>query len=275
MKARLLLFIAALALVAICAEPPASAPLDDKRAYMLALMNSVRLNLNTGLVSLYLDGSLNTMAQGHSVDMVTRNFFSHTNPSGQTPQDRATAFGFTYPVGENIAYGPSLDTIHANLMASPGHYNNTINKDWTRAGVGIYYNNTQIFVTILFSVRDFVQYPVSQAELSPVLAQLDTYITTKNTYVKTKIASLSTHITNWLIAGRPVGIFTYLSSVGYPLTTMSFQMYQTTWSSTIGTYFTSSNRFVASTAAPVQTKYGVGLYVASNGMTTAAVVFST
>lgn len=62
-------------------------------------MNNVRLNQNTGLVALYLDVALNGLAQGHSNDMVKRNFFDHINPDGLGPQQRATAAGFNYSVG--------------------------------------------------------------------------------------------------------------------------------------------------------------------------------
>ncbi len=125
-------------------------------------MNQVRNGL--GLPSLYLDSALNSIAQAHSADMVARNFFSHVNPSGLTPTNRATAAGFNYPVGENIAMATTLLAIHTSLMNSPGHYNNTIKSDWTRAGVGIAYkSNGYIYVTIMFSVRDLVLYPVTAA----------------------------------------------------------------------------------------------------------------
>ena len=98
MKANLTLAIVVILVVANCqTEPPKSAPIGDKRNYLLIKMNQVRNGL--GLPSLYLDSALNSIAQAHSADMVARNFFDHVNPSGLTPTNRSKNAGFTYPVG--------------------------------------------------------------------------------------------------------------------------------------------------------------------------------
>lgn len=111
--------------------------------------------------------------------------------------------------------------------------------------------------------------------MQALTTKLDTYIVSKNLYAKTKIATLSTHITNWLIAGRtPSSIFTYLTNKGYPLTTMTAQMVGASWSPSIFNSLTASNPFVAATS-PRYTKYGLGVYVTpGTGMTFAYVVFS-
>lgn len=46
-----------------------------------------------------MDSALNSIAQGHAEDMAKRNFFSHTNPDGLSPQQRADKAGFGYGVG--------------------------------------------------------------------------------------------------------------------------------------------------------------------------------
>lgn len=85
--------------ISSCQEPLYTDSLDTKRLYMISLMNSVRSQQSTGLAALYMDVALNGIAQAHSVDMVNRNFFSHVNPDGLSPQQRATAAGFRYSVG--------------------------------------------------------------------------------------------------------------------------------------------------------------------------------
>lgn len=134
---RIIILLSLIIFIVISQEPSIKASLDEKRKYMLGLMNTVRAQQNIGLGSLTLDATLNTVAQGHSADMIKRNFFSHTNPDGLGPGERARKVGFTARVGENIAMGQTLTQMHKNLMNSPGHFNNTINKDWTRTGVGI------------------------------------------------------------------------------------------------------------------------------------------
>lgn len=42
------------------------------------------------------------IAQDHSNDMVTRNFFDHKNPDGQSSSDRADRNGYTGMIGENL-----------------------------------------------------------------------------------------------------------------------------------------------------------------------------
>ncbi len=147
-----------------CQEPQSSADLAARRNYLANLINQVRASQNLGLGPLYLDVALNGLAQAHSIDMVNRGFFSHINPSGLNAQQRATAAGFNYSVGENIAYGQSLTSVHLALMGSAPHFANTVNANWTRVGVGISNKGKLIYVTIVFSTRDFTQYPLTDAE---------------------------------------------------------------------------------------------------------------
>lgn len=129
---------------------------------MLGLINDVRNKTNPELDALYIEEDLNKIAQAHSVDMVVRKFFGHRNPSGQSAQSRAYAAGFDYPVGENVAYSSTLTSVHQALMSSSEHYKNTINPDWTRVGIGMYTSeNGNIYVTILFSMRDIALFPLT------------------------------------------------------------------------------------------------------------------
>ena len=55
-------------------------------AKALSLVNAERAK--QGLSALTLDQNLSAVAAAHSKDMAQRNFFSHTNPDGQSPFDR-------------------------------------------------------------------------------------------------------------------------------------------------------------------------------------------
>lgn len=76
---------------------------------------------------LALNRFLTAAARAHSLDMATRNFFDHVNPSGQSPTDRARAAGYGGTAGENIAGGySSLDAAHLGWMQSVGHRKNVL-----------------------------------------------------------------------------------------------------------------------------------------------------
>jgi uncharacterized protein YkwD len=81
--------------------------------------------------------TLTNAAKAHSQDMIDRDFFDHTNPSGQKPGDRVTAQGYTWgTVGENIAAGQrSVKVVMDGWMSSSGHCNNIMNGSFTEVGV--------------------------------------------------------------------------------------------------------------------------------------------
>ena len=91
--------------------------------------------------------SLINAAGLHSQDMIDRSFFSHTNPSGQTPAQRAQAAGYpTSAVGENIARHRSTGPLdedqlvyeqHEGLFRSEGHRENMLHPPYEEAGMGI------------------------------------------------------------------------------------------------------------------------------------------
>lgn len=75
-------------------------------------------------------------AAAHGEDMVKRNYFGHTSPSGSTPGDRISATGYTWSwEGENIAFGYStLQSVMAGWLASPGHCANIMRPQFTEMG---------------------------------------------------------------------------------------------------------------------------------------------
>ncbi len=81
---------------------------------------------------------LKAAAQGHSTDMATNNFFSHTGSNGSSVGDRATGAGYSWTaVGENIAAGTSYSAVSAVLQGwinSPGHCANLMRSSYRELG---------------------------------------------------------------------------------------------------------------------------------------------
>ena len=63
-------------------------------------MRSLTNNLRSkrGVSTLLMNTLLNNIAQAHSEDMLTRNFFSDINPDGESPSDRAQRNNYYGPI---------------------------------------------------------------------------------------------------------------------------------------------------------------------------------
>ncbi len=148
------------ALTVLSAEPAAAAPMPEKgRAYVgsaardsfekkvLRLTNKARRKGQrcggtwmrpTGKVRW--NRKLARSANAHSVDMATKDYFSHYSKSGASPFTRIRRAGYRYrAAGENIAAGRSLASPQAVVRAwlrSPGHCKVLMNPTYTHLGVG-------------------------------------------------------------------------------------------------------------------------------------------
>jgi len=129
---------------------PGSNPEDASAAEqsVFDLVNQEREKAGVGPLS-WCDG-LAELAKAHSNDMCDRGFFSHVNPEGEGPGDRASAghagsYTFTpvYPnpyfgLGENIAMGQTTAAqVMDDWMNSPGHRANILKGGYTHIGVGV------------------------------------------------------------------------------------------------------------------------------------------
>jgi uncharacterized protein YkwD len=116
--------------------PTAVAPDGAVREYE-RLANAHRASV--GCAALRWDGATGAVAQKHASDMARRDYFSHTNPEGQSPFDRLRAAGVTYTAAaENIAFGyPTAAAVLQGWVDSPGHRANLENCRYTHHGVGL------------------------------------------------------------------------------------------------------------------------------------------
>jgi uncharacterized protein YkwD len=108
--------------------------------------------IQQGLLPLSLNLSLNDVAEKHSQDMATQNYFSHQGLDGSQPWDRMRVQGYSYSrAAENIAFGqPTPQDVVTAWMNSPGHRQNILDPNLKEIGVG-YYNGywTQDFGTAM------------------------------------------------------------------------------------------------------------------------------
>ncbi|MDA8597014.1 CAP domain-containing protein [Candidatus Pacebacteria bacterium] len=115
-----------------------------------------------GLTSLRHDRELAEIAEAHSKDMATRNFFSHTNPDNCGLKCRLDEGGYEVMAwGENIIYRThTADWTTTELaeyfveswLDSPGHRKNMLSGTYTHEGVGVYIDGHTVYVTVNFAV---------------------------------------------------------------------------------------------------------------------------
>jgi uncharacterized protein YkwD len=124
---------------------------------VFAMTNDLRRR--NGLPVFLQDESCRNAARGHSADMFTRNYFSHTDPEGRAVKERLPANSAIRLWGENIwtgrGYNPSkthhlAQTIMAGWMNSPGHRKNLLSPGYTHLGVGVITNHQEVKATQVF-----------------------------------------------------------------------------------------------------------------------------
>ncbi|MBB6445296.1 CAP domain-containing protein [Bacillus benzoevorans] len=130
-------------------ETPAVSQLSAFEQQVVDLTNQERAK--NGLPALKVDNGLSKAARAKSVDMQTKNYFSHTSPTYGSPFEMMKQFGVSYRgAGENIAKGQrSPQEVVNSWMNSPGHRANILNNSFTHIGVGHAANGnywTQMFI---------------------------------------------------------------------------------------------------------------------------------
>ncbi|MFP5501688.1 MAG: CAP domain-containing protein, partial [Candidatus Sericytochromatia bacterium] len=106
-----------------------------------------------GVPPLVASSPLDLVATFRSEDMATRNYFSHTDPDGNSPFYHIQQAGISYrTAGENIAYGyRTPEDVVEGWMTSEGHRKNILSASFGKLGVGYALNSdgrpywTQLF----------------------------------------------------------------------------------------------------------------------------------
>lgn len=116
-----------------------------------------------GLAPLAAHSSLDKAAAGHSVEMLTLGYFSHTSPTPgrQQPWDRVAQAGANpMMVSENIFQASGHNPQNVAQLAvdswlqSPGHRRNMLDPNATHIGIGFVVKDNTVAVTQVFSGRN-------------------------------------------------------------------------------------------------------------------------
>lgn len=105
-----------------------------------------------GLQELIWDPQVAAVARAHSNDMRERDFYSHTNPDGQTFFDRLNAAGISFRIsGENLAvtsnFSDPAASANSEFLLHDSHRANILNDRFLRAGVGVARSGNKYWIT--------------------------------------------------------------------------------------------------------------------------------
>jgi uncharacterized protein YkwD len=126
-----------------CGDDPVSpetveGPLDPQLESFASLVNDHRVSV--GCEPLAWVSAVADVAEAHSIDMYSRDFFAHVNPDGASPFDRMQDAGLSFSrAAENIAWGyPTPEAVLQGWLDSPGHRANIEDCALTEHGVGLH-----------------------------------------------------------------------------------------------------------------------------------------
>jgi hypothetical protein len=118
---------------------PAGAHADtvSDEASFVAKINDLRAS--KGLPALQVNDNLVAKARGWAAGMAAAGRIWHSTLSDGIAAD-------WQKLGENVGMGGSVDGLHAAFVASPHHYENLVDPDFTYVGIGIAVNGGTIYV---------------------------------------------------------------------------------------------------------------------------------
>jgi uncharacterized protein YkwD len=110
-----------------------------------------RARVAQGLAPLKWSATLAEAARHHAERMAARNTLSHQLPGEPGMADRATQAGARFSsLAENVAEGPSAESIHQQWMNSPPHRANLLDDQLDSVGIAVAERNG-----VLFAAEDF------------------------------------------------------------------------------------------------------------------------
>lgn len=120
----------------VIADPARPAESDWERR---VVQHVNRFRRENGLPPLEVNAFLSRAAMAHARDMLARDFFSHYNPDGLGPGDRATAAGYQWSrILENLASGQesARSAVTAWIRSTDGHREAMLDPSVSEVGVG-------------------------------------------------------------------------------------------------------------------------------------------
>ncbi len=141
------------------------------------------------------DPDLVEIAEARLNDMFSRQYFSHTGPTGQTVSRLAAAEDYEYVlIGENIALGSFADATELvdTWMESSGHRANILRDDYAAIGVAVgtgMFEGEEALIAVQVFSRPLALCPRPSGELKASILAGQTYIqkvtSLVNAYVRT------------------------------------------------------------------------------------------
>ncbi len=119
----------------------ASAQATEEASFVAAI-NNVRSS--AGLPALTIHGELTSLSRTWAQNMANAGQISHASP---------ISAGLTAPwlkLGENVGVGPSVTALMDAFVASPGHYANLVDPEFTHVGVGVVWVGDVMYTTHRF-----------------------------------------------------------------------------------------------------------------------------
>jgi uncharacterized protein YkwD len=136
--------VALLTLFATVASPVQATPEDpagDESAFVASL-NATRAT--AGGAPLTVDSELQSLARGWAEQMAAAGHISHANPIS------AGVTADWLKLGENVGTGGNVTVIMNAFIASPGHYANIMDPEFTRVGVGVVWVGNALYTVHRF-----------------------------------------------------------------------------------------------------------------------------
>ncbi len=136
---------------------------------IVSLANKERVN--AGLNSLNIDVRLNAAALAKANDMISKDYWDHFGPNGETPWQFISNAGYSYVyAGENLAKGfVTAEGVHQAWMSSPTHKANIMNDNYRDIGVAVVEGNLlgeDIILVVQMFGSTTVTKPVSDNTIS-------------------------------------------------------------------------------------------------------------
>ena len=136
MRLRNVLFVLGLGVLAaliplMVAVAPARAATDPQAAESAFVSKINALRSSKGLAPLKVDAELTAIGRRWAAEMAAKGDIAH-NPSFS-----AWVKADWVKLGENVGMGADVDELHAAFVASPTHYKNLVDGDFTLVGVGV------------------------------------------------------------------------------------------------------------------------------------------
>jgi hypothetical protein len=139
-----------LAILSVSAQPASAQGQTDESEQTL-LQSANRERAIQGLAPLKWSDALAEAARQHAVRMAQQNTLSHQLPGEPALADRASRAGARFHIlAENVAEGPSAQSIHQQWMHSPPHRANLLDRQLDSVGIAVTVRDGT-----LFAVEDF------------------------------------------------------------------------------------------------------------------------